>query len=203
MKKFIKALVIVLCLSTVTPVVAPSIGVETVQAKQKIKINCTKKTMYVGDTFKLKISGTKKKVKWSSSSSIVDVSQKGVVKAKHILDKDEDVCKVYATVGNKKYTCKITVKENKLNYTDITINEGDSIKLELIGTKSNVTWESSRPINATVSSDGVVTTLPNSGGFFVCITAYVDGVDDRFYSCKIYIKRNKSENKEVETETEL
>ena len=105
MKKFIKTLAIVLCLSMVTPVVAPSIGIETVEAatkKLKVKLNCTKKTMYVGDTFKLKVTGTKKKVKWSSSSSIVDVSQKGVVKAKHILDKDEDVCKVYATVGNKK-----------------------------------------------------------------------------------------------------
>ena len=203
MKKFIKALVIVLCLSTVTPVVAPSIGVETVQAKQKIKINCTKKTMYVGDTFKLKISGTKKKVKWSSSSNIVEISQNGVVKARSLYLKDKDTCKVYGAGGGNKYTCKMTVKENKLNYTDITINEGDSIKLELIGTKSNVTWESSRPINATVSSDGVVTTLPNSGGFFVCITAYVDGVDDRFYSCKIYIKRNESENKEFETETEI
>ena len=203
MKKFIKTLAIVLCLTMATPSVVSDIGVETVQAKQKIKINCTKKTMYVGDTFKLKISGTKKKVKWSSSSNIVEISQNGVVKARSLYLKDKDTCKVYATVGGNKYTCKITVKENKLNYTDITINEGDSIKLELIGTKSNVTWESSSPIYATISSDGVVTTLPNSGGFFVHITAHVDGVDDRFYSCKIYIKRNESENKEFETETEI
>ena len=81
MKKFIKTLAIVLCLSTVTPVVASSIGVETVEAATKIKLNCTKKTMYVGDTFKLKISGTKKKVKWSSSDKrIATVSSKGVVK---------------------------------------------------------------------------------------------------------------------------
>ena len=56
MKKFIKALAIVLCLTMTTPSVVSDIGIETVQAKQKVKINYTKKTMYVGDTFKLKIS---------------------------------------------------------------------------------------------------------------------------------------------------
>ena len=206
MKRIIKVLAIVLCLAMFTSSVVPCVGTETVEAatkKLKVKLNCTKKTMYVGDTFKLKISGTKKKVKWSSSSNIVEISKNGVVKAKSLYLKDKDTCKVYATVGGNKYTCKITVKENKLNYTDITINEGDSIKLELIGTKSNVRWESSSPIPATISSDGVVTTLPNSGGFRVSITAHVDGIDDRVYSCKIYIKRNKSENKEVETETEI
>ena len=206
MKKLIKAVALAICLTMAAPVIAPSVGNETVEAatkKPKIRLNYTKKTAETNSEFKLKVLGTKKKVKWSSSSNIVEISKNGVVKAKSLYLKDKDTCKVYATVGGNKYTCKITVKENKLNYTDITINEGDSIKLELIGTKSNVTWESSSPIYATISSDGVVTTLPNSGGFFVHITAYVDGIDDRVYSCKIYIKRNESENKEFETETEI
>ena len=85
MKKFFKTLAIILCLSMFTPSVVPIVGTETVQAatkaKTKIKLNCTKKTIYEGDTFKLKITGTKKKVKWSSSNKkVATVSSKGVVK---------------------------------------------------------------------------------------------------------------------------
>ena len=108
MKKFIKALAIVLCLSTVTPVVAPSIGVETVEAATKIKLNCTKKTIEEGESFKLKISGTKKKVKWSSSNKkVAMVTDKGNVNGI-----GEGSAKITATVSGKKYSCKVTVKSN-------------------------------------------------------------------------------------------
>ena len=47
MKKFVKALAIVLCLSMFTPTVVPVVGIETVQAatkeKTKVKLNYTKK----------------------------------------------------------------------------------------------------------------------------------------------------------------
>ena len=125
MKKFIKTLAIVLCLSTVTPVVAPSIGVETVEAATKIKLNCTKKTMYVGDTFKLKISGTKKKVKWSSSDKrIATVSSKGIVKG----IKEGDA-KIIAVVSGKKYTCSIKVK-NVVSATDGTVLKAKLILIQ-------------------------------------------------------------------------
>lgn len=118
MKKFIKALAIVLCLSMVTPVVAPSIGVETVEAATKVKLNCSKKTIKEGDSFNLKITGTKKKVKWSSSNKkIATVSSKGVVNGIA-----RGVCKITASVGGKKYTCKVTVNkvENKSKVTYIS-----------------------------------------------------------------------------------
>ena len=65
MKKFMRTLAIVLCLSMFSPSVVPIAGTETVHAasKTKIKLNRTNKTMYEGDTFRLKITGTKKKVK--------------------------------------------------------------------------------------------------------------------------------------------
>jgi hypothetical protein len=89
--------------SSVVPSVSP---VTTVQAATKIKLNKTKATLYVGDSVKLKVSGTKKKVTWKSSSkSVATVSSKGVVKAKK-----QGSTTITATVSKKKYTCKVTVK---------------------------------------------------------------------------------------------
>ena len=129
MKKFFRTLAIVLCLSVFTPSVIPNIGTETVQAATKIKLNYTKKTIYVGKSFKLKITGTKKKVKWSSSNKkIATVSSKGVVKGI-----GEGTAKITAKVGKKKYTCKVNVKdwyedsndnnnENNNNYIEPKVN---------------------------------------------------------------------------------
>ena len=82
MKKFIKIVALVVCLTLVEPAITPSIGVETVEAAtKKVKINITQKTISEGQSIKLKIVGTKKKVKWSSSNKkIATVTTKGVVK---------------------------------------------------------------------------------------------------------------------------
>lgn len=80
MKKFIKTLAIVLCLTMFAPLVVPI--TETVEAatKPKIKLNFTQRTIYEGETFKLKVTGTKQKVKWSSSNkNAATVSSKGIV----------------------------------------------------------------------------------------------------------------------------
>ena len=58
MKKLIKALAFAVCLTMTAPVVAPSVGIETVEAAAKVKLNCTKKSIYEGDSFKLKVTGT-------------------------------------------------------------------------------------------------------------------------------------------------
>ena len=129
MKKFFRTLAIILCLGIITPLVVPNIGSETVQAKTKIKLNCTKKTIYKGDIFKLKITGTKKKVKWSSSNkTIATVSSKGVVKGI-----GEGTAKITAKVGKKKYTCKVNVNIIiKLNQTNLKLNEGNTYQLNTI-----------------------------------------------------------------------
>lgn len=105
MKKLIKAVALSLCLTMAVPVVAPSVGIETVEAATKL--SCTKKTIYEGDKFTLKITGTSKKVTWSSSNKkVVTVSDNGSVKGIK-----EGSAQITATVGGKKYTCKVTVKE--------------------------------------------------------------------------------------------
>ena len=80
MKKLVKAVALAVCLTMTAPVVAPSVGIETVEAATKVKLNCTKKSIYEGNRFKLKVTGTSKKVKWSSSNkNVATVSSKGIV----------------------------------------------------------------------------------------------------------------------------
>ena len=175
MKKFIKTLAIVLCLSTVTPVVAPSIGVETVEAATKIKLNCTKKTIEEGESFKLKISGTKKKVKWSSlDKRIATVSSKGVVKG----IKEGDA-KIIAVVSGKKYTCSVKVKNVvsqsiELDKTEIECVVGENAKIKATVLPSNTTgktlqWSTGDESIAKVDSKGKVTGI-SSGETMLFVT---------------------------------
>ena len=129
MKKFFRTMAVVLCLSMFTPSVVPNIGTETVQAATKIKLNYTKKTIYVGKSFKLKITGTKKKVKWSSSNKkIATVSSTGLVKGNN-----KGTCKITANVSGKKYTCTVNVKGNTIstNFDKLKkhiLNYGDTLE---------------------------------------------------------------------------
>lgn len=100
MKKLRKVLLVILIACMVVPIMNP------VETQAAVKINKTSKTMYVGDTYTLKVTGTKQKVKWSSSRiSIATVTQKGKVTAKA-----EGSAIITAKYGNKKLTCKVTVK---------------------------------------------------------------------------------------------
>lgn len=72
----------------------------------KIQMNKKKVTIKAGKKVTLKIKGTKKRAKWSSSKkSVATVSQKGVVKAKKA-----GKAVITAKIGKKKCTCKVTVK---------------------------------------------------------------------------------------------
>lgn len=79
-------------------------------AQAAVKINKTNKTMYIDDTFTLKVTGTKQYVLWKSSNKkIASVTTKGKVSAKKT-----GVCTITAIIGsginNKKLSCKIKVQ---------------------------------------------------------------------------------------------
>jgi len=94
-------LVIIFCLSCI-------IFAKPLDASS-IKLNKTKNTIGVGDTYQLKIYGTKNEVKWTvKSPSIAKVSQNGKVTGKKI-----GTTTVTAKIGKKKLTCKITVHNHK------------------------------------------------------------------------------------------
>ena len=107
LKKVLVANCIVLTLLTM-PIVSTNLNItSTVQAASSIKINKKKKTLRVGDKYTLKIKGTSKKVKWTSSNKkVATVNSKGKVKAKK-----KGTATITAKVGGKKYKCKITVKK--------------------------------------------------------------------------------------------
>ncbi|BCN32721.1 FMN-binding protein [Anaeromicropila herbilytica] len=71
-----------------------------------VKLSQTVLNLKVKQTYNLKIIGTTKKVTWSSNkSSVASVSTSGKVTAKN-----KGTATITATVGSKKYTCKVTVK---------------------------------------------------------------------------------------------
>lgn len=76
-----------------------------VSTDAKVKINKKAITMTIGQTTKLKIKGTNKKVKWKSKKkSIVSINKKGKLTAKKA-----GKTTIIATIGSKKYKCKVTV----------------------------------------------------------------------------------------------
>lgn len=82
----------------------PDRNITTVN-KKGIKISAIEKTLKVGKSATLKVTGTKKKVTWSSSNSkIVKVDKKGKITAKK-----KGTATIYFKVDGKKYAVKVTV----------------------------------------------------------------------------------------------
>ena len=83
-----------------------SMGTVNVQAA-KLKLNKTKVTVYKGCTETLKVTGSKKKVKWSSSKkAVASVSSSGKIKWKK-----KGTTVIYAKFGKKTFKFKDKVTE--------------------------------------------------------------------------------------------
>lgn len=96
MKRILSMFMVIAMLLTLTP---------THSAIAAVKINKSKATMEVGSTLKLKVSGTKSKVKWATSkSSIATVNSAGTITAKK-----EGQTTVSGIINKKPYSCIVTV----------------------------------------------------------------------------------------------
>ncbi|MBO5089206.1 MAG: hypothetical protein J6C01_11060 [Lachnospiraceae bacterium] len=115
----------VICLFLALAIVPGSVA----EAKAKPKLSATKKTMYVGNTYKIKLKNASSKVKWKTSKkSVVSISKK---KGKSITlkAKKAGLAIITATYKKRTYKCKITVKKKKetvvdnpvLNTTDVSL----------------------------------------------------------------------------------
>lgn len=177
-KKFLVTMAVCLAAMLVVPCVAPDAPFSvTVQAAAKVKLN--KKAAYVtkGESVQLKISGTKKAVKWSSSNKkIATVNAKGMVKGVK-----KGTATITAKVGGKKYTCKVTVETPKISKTKATVSKGKTITLKMSGTKQTVKWSTSNKKIATVSNKGVVKGVKKGTA---TITAKVGS---KKYTCKVTV----------------
>ena len=100
LKSLLVSLVFALvCVSMVT-------SIDVVEASS-IKLNKTSLTIYTGKNSTLKVSGTSKKVTWSTSNKkVATVSYRGVVSAK-----SSGSATITARVNNKNLKCRVTVKK--------------------------------------------------------------------------------------------
>ncbi len=87
-------------------ILALAVTMMPVNANAAVKLNTTKKTIEVGQSVTLKVTGTTQKVTWKSSNKkVATVTQKGKVTGKQ-----EGKATISAKVGKKTLKCKITVK---------------------------------------------------------------------------------------------
>ncbi|MBQ6496771.1 MAG: Ig-like domain-containing protein [Firmicutes bacterium] len=109
---YIRRICILLLVMVVMVGFAPIIpGTGDVYAVSKVKLNKTEFQGFVGQTVKLKVTGTKSKVKWSSSNrKIAKVSKKGKVTLKKA-----GTCMIKAKVNRKTLKCNIFAKDRENN----------------------------------------------------------------------------------------
>lgn len=116
------------------------------------KLNKTTVTLVKGDQISLKVTGTAKKVRWSTSKKkVATVTSKGLVKAK-----SKGTTRIAAKVGKKKLVCRVTIEAPKLNKSGLTVGIGKTAALKLTGTKGRVKWYTTDPNIATVTQNGAV-----------------------------------------------
>lgn len=128
-----------------------------------------KKTIRKNARFTNFLVGAKAGVKWSSSNKkVATVNGKGVVKGKK-----SGTCKVVARFGGKKYACKVTVVNPRLNKRKITVYNSRSFRLKVTGGKGRIRWKSGNKKVATVSKKGTVTGIK---GGTCTVTAVRNGI---------------------------
>lgn len=153
-------------------------GTEQVYAA-KIKISSKKVTLIKGQSKTLKVKGTKKRARWSSSKkSVASVSKKGKVTAKK-----KGTATITAKIGRKKYKCKVKVETPKLNKSSISISEDTYYQLKVSGNTQKVKWSSSNKSIVTVNGKGYIYGKKTGT---VSITAKISS---KKYKCKVTVKQ--------------
>ncbi len=134
MKRFmvslLASLVLVCCTASVLP---ESVGVVTAQAAG-VQLNKTNITLNVGQKYRLKVTGTTKKVTWKTGNpKIATVGSKGLVTAKKA-----GTARIVAVVEGKKYTCMVKVVENVFSASSTNVTVGvNSTATIYISSKNN------------------------------------------------------------------
>lgn len=142
MKKDVKKVVaIVICIVSLAGIIIPQ------NVLAGTKINANKKTLYAGENYQLKITGTSNKIKWKSSNTkIATVSSSGKVNAIK-----KGTVKIIASIGNNKYICNIKVINDNREFEEIerylidkNLMNGERLDLQpilsMIGAKKGVQY---------------------------------------------------------------
>lgn len=134
------------------------------KAEAKVSLNKSSATISVGKTLQLKVSGTSKKVTWSTDDkTVATVSSKGKVKGV-----SAGVAHIYAKVRGAKYRCTINVKPPKVEviaFNKYTVNlySGEEVDLKMlckvtpsVFDATDLVWISSEPSVAYVRGESCV-----------------------------------------------
>lgn len=133
------------------------------------KLNKTKLTARVGNTYQLSVSGTGRKVSYrSSDAGTVKVSSKG----KMMFLKPGNAT-VTATVGGMRLSCKVTVSRPSISIPDLV--PGQEGAVDLNGkTYKNISFKSSAPEVLSVDGKGKLTARkPGTAQITVKIADYI------------------------------
>ncbi|MBP3552798.1 MAG: Ig domain-containing protein [Bacteroidaceae bacterium] len=173
-----------------------SINEEPMIEVTSVRLSQTKLILTVGESHSLTAkvlpeNATDKNVTWKSSdASIATVSSSGVVKAI-----GAGTATITATAGGKSATCQVTVEENVVEVTavtlsstelSLTVGESHSLTAKVLpenATDKSVTWKSSDASIATVSSSGAVKAI---GAGTATITATAGG---KSATCQVTVKQ--------------
>lgn len=143
------------------------------------KLSETKKTVNVGESAKLSVTGTTIPVSWySDKSNIVSVDKDGNIKALAV-----GSAKVMAQINGKIYSATITSKaeKNKLSATEVYLLKGKSQNISISGiSSSKLEWSSENTSIATVSKGKVIGVTTGS----TIVTAKSSQGD---FSAKVYV----------------
>lgn len=116
----------------------PSDSSSASKKKSTIKLNCTSKVLVAGQSVKLKLKGTSSKIKWKSSNKkIASVTSKGKVTARR-----RGKVTITATAGKTKKKCKVVVENPRISQARLTMQEGESASLYVIGCSHDAQWSS-------------------------------------------------------------
>ena len=189
-KKICFSLLIVFSLAFTIPNTLPfDNGIITIEAATKPKLNKKNASLIKGQTLVLKVSGTKSKIKWSSSNkTVAAVNSTGKVTAKK-----KGTATITAKIGKKELSCKITVEVPSISIKSVTLTEGQKITLKLNETNQKVKWSSSRKDIASINSKGIVT-AKKVGKATITAT-----VLNKKYKCNITVKAKRTDSEHSNT----
>ena len=120
---------------------------------EKPYLSDTSMILIKGDWEEIEVKDSFQDQKWSSSNAnVATVSNDGYIEAVNV-----GKCVITCDLGYKKLTCNIVVENPSLSAKELTLIEGQSYQLSVVGTTQKVSWSSSKSSVATVSSNGLVT----------------------------------------------
>jgi hypothetical protein len=148
----------------------------------EILMNESKVTLNTGDTYstvQLKVYGIEWPLRWvSSNKKVAAVSDSGLVSVR-----SAGTAVIAAKIGGFTISCIVTVKDPYISRKTLTLKAGSTYTLSIKGISEGITWKSSAPSIAKVSSTGKVTAVKAGK---VTVTAEVN---ERKYQCIITVKK--------------